>query len=120
MCSSDLDGFVPDNTEGYNVFVPRRVLGALHDYVSNPDMQHETNLNFLPITIDENLPKLENDPSYFKTTYVTGDDETLESVAELFNIGTYNIMLWNALSSPKVSKGLELTLYLPRVVPKKV
>ncbi len=114
------DGFVPDNTEGYNVFVPRRVIGALQDYISNPDMQREANLNFLPITIDENLPKLENDPSYFKTTYVTGEDETLESVAELFNIGTYNIMLWNDLSTSKVSKGFELTLYLPRVVPKKV
>jgi membrane-bound lytic murein transglycosylase D len=114
------DGFVPDNTEGYNVFVPRRVIGALQDYISNPDMQQETNLNFLPITIDENLPKLDNDPSYFKTTYVTGEEETLESVAELFNIGTYNIMLWNGLPSAKVAKGFELVLYLPRIVPKKV
>jgi membrane-bound lytic murein transglycosylase D len=114
------DGYVPDSKDGYYVLVPRRVMGALHDYVSNPDMQHESNLNFLPITIDENLPKLENDISYFKTTYVTGEEETLESVAELFNIGTYNIMLWNSLSSPKVSKGIELTLYLPRIVPKKV
>ena len=114
------DGFVPDNTEGYNVFVPRRVIGALQDYISNPDMQREANLNFQPIAIDEDLPKVENDPNYFKTSYVTGEDETLESVAELFNIGTYNIMMWNSLSYPKVTKGQELTLYLPRVVPKKV
>ena len=114
------DGFVPDNTEGYNVFVPRRVIGALQDYISNPDMQRESNLNFQPIAIDENLPKLENDANYFKTSYMTGDEETLESVSELFNIGTYNIMLWNSLSYSKVPKGQELTLYLPRVVPKKV
>ena len=49
-----------------------------------------------------------------------GDEETLEQVAELFNIGIYNIMLWNNLPTNKVEKGTELTLYLPRVVPKKV
>jgi membrane-bound lytic murein transglycosylase D len=114
------DGFVPDSKNGYYVYVPRRVLGALHDYVSNPDMQRESNLNFQPITIDESLPQLPNDPSYFKTTYVLGNDDTLESVAELFNIGSYNIMMWNGLSYPYVSKGTELTLYLPRIVPKKV
>ena len=114
------EGFVPDNPQGYNVFVPRRVMGALNDYVSNPDMQRETNLNFQPIAIDENLPKLENDPNYFKTTYVVGDAETLESLGELFNVGAYNVMLWNALSDSQVAKGTELTLFLPRVVPKKV
>lgn len=114
------DGFVPENTEGYNVFVPQRVMGALQDYVSNPDMQRESNLNFQPMAIDESLPHLDSDPNYFKTSYYIGDEETLDSAAELFNIGTYNIMMWNALSSPKIGKGVELTLYLPRVVPKKV
>ena len=83
-------------------------------------MQRESNLNFQPIAIDENLPRLDSDPNYFKTSYYIGDEETLDSAAELFNIGTYNIMMWNALSSPKIGKGVELTLYLPRVVPKKV
>jgi membrane-bound lytic murein transglycosylase D len=114
------EDFVPDSEKGYNVFVPRRVQGALHDYISNPDMQRESNLNFQPIAIDESLPQVPNDPAYFKTTYVTGDEETLESVAELFNLGVYNIMLWNNLSSTKVAKGTELTLYMPRIVPKKV
>ena len=114
------DGFVPENTTGYNVFVPQRVMGALHDYVSNPDMQRESNLNFQPIAVDETLPHLESDPNYFQTSYFLGEDETLDSAAELFNIGTYNIMIWNALSTPKVPKGTELMLYLPRVVPKKV
>ena len=114
------EDFVPDSERGYNVFVPRRVQGALHDYISNPDMQRESNLNFQPIAIDESLPQVPNDPSYFKTTYVTGEEETLESVAELFNLGAYNIMLWNGLSSTKVAKGTELTLYMPRIVPKKV
>ncbi len=114
------DGFVPDSKKGYNVFVPRRVIGALHDYVSNPDMQRESNLNFQSIAVDESLPQLPNDPSYFKTTYTLGDEDTIESIAELFNIGSYNIMMWNALSSPYAAKGTELTLYLPRIVPKKV
>ncbi len=114
------DGFVPENTAGYNVFVPQRVMGALQDYISNPDMQRESNLNFQPIAVDETLPHLESDPNYFKTSYFLDDGETLDSAAELFNVGTYNIMMWNALSTPKVSKGTEVMLYLPRVIPKKV
>ncbi len=114
------DGFIPENTAGYNVFIPRRVIGALQDYVANPDIQRESNLNFQSITVDESLPRLDNDPDYYKTSYFIGDGETLDAAAELFNVDTYNIMMWNALSSPKVSKGVELTLYLPRVVPKKV
>lgn len=114
------EGFVPDSEQGFNVFVPNRVIGALQDYISNPDMQRESNLNFQPIAVDENLPRLEGDPNYFKTSYMIGDEETLEQVAELFNIGIYNIMLWNNLPTNKVEKGTELTLYLPRVVPKKV
>ncbi|MBL7814470.1 MAG: transglycosylase SLT domain-containing protein [Saprospiraceae bacterium] len=114
------EDFIPESTQGYSIFVPRRVMGALTDYISNPDMQRESNLNFQPIAIDEDLPKLENDANYFRTSYMIGQDETLDSVAELFNIGTYNIMLWNNMSSSQVSKGQELVLYLPRVVLKKV
>ena len=114
------DGNISENKAGSSVFVPRRVMGALQDYVSNPDVQKQTNLNFAPMVIDENLPKLEDEPNYFKTTYVVGEGETLESLGELFNVGAYNIMLWNHLDSPNVAKGTELTLYMPRVVPKKV
>ena len=102
------------------MFVPRRVMGALQDYVSNPDAQKQSNLNFAPVVIDENLPKLEDEPNYFKTTYTVGEGETLESLGELFNVGAYNIMLWNRLDSPNVAKGTELILYMPRVIPKKV
>ena len=69
--------------------------------------------------MDENLPKLEGDPNYFKTSYMVGEEETIEAVADLFNIGVYNIMLWNHLDKANVVKGQELTLYLPRVVPKR-
>lgn len=113
------DGFVPATQKGCNVVVPRRVMGALQDYVNSPDLKQQPTLNFTPMVVDENLPKLENDPNYFKTTYMIGDDETIDAVADLFNIGVYNIILWNNLERAYVSKGQELTLYLPRVVPKR-
>jgi membrane-bound lytic murein transglycosylase D len=113
------EGYVPENKAGSNVVVPRRVMNALVDYVTNPDVKQQANLNFTPMVIDENLPKLEGDPNYFKTTYMIGEDETIEAVADLFNIGVYNIMVWNNLDKAHIHKGQELTLYLPRVVPKR-
>jgi membrane-bound lytic murein transglycosylase D len=112
--------YVPDSEKGHNVIVPRRVMGALQDYISNTDVPNPQLLSFSPMVIDENLPKLEDEPNYFKTTYIVGQDETLESLADLFNVGVYNIMLWNHLESPYVGKDFELKLYLPRVVPKRV
>ena len=113
------EGYVPESQEGRNVLVPRRVMGALQDFISNPDAKQQPTLNFAPMVIDENLPKLEGDPNYFKTTYMINEGETIETVAELFNIGVYNIMLWNNLPSAHVNKGQELILFMPRVVPKR-
>jgi membrane-bound lytic murein transglycosylase D len=114
------EGYVPENPKGHNIILPRRVMGALQDYVSNPDAQQQGSATFAAMVVDANLPQLEGEPSYFPTTYTVGEGETLESLAELFNVNTYNIMLWNHLESSTVAKGKELTLYLPRVVPKRV
>lgn len=114
------EGYVPENVKGHEIVVPRRVMGALQDYVSNPDAQQQSHMNFSQIVIDENLPKMDNEPSYFMTTYTVGENETLESLADLFNVNAYNIVLWNHLDAPYVGKGMELKLYLPRVVPKRV
>lgn len=114
------EGYVPENPAGHNIIVPRRVMGALQDYVSNPDAQQQANLSFAPMVIDVNLPEMDGEPSYFTTTYTVGEGETLESLADVFNINAYNIMLWNNMTTADVAKGKELTLYLPRVVPKRV
>lgn len=113
------EGYVPDTEGGCNVLIPRRVMGALQDYISSADVKQQPVLNFTPMVIDPSLPKLEGDPNYFKTSYMAGDGETIEAIADLFNVGVYNIVLWNHLESPRVSKGQELTLFMPRVVPKR-
>ena len=114
------EGYAPENPKGSNIIVPRRVMGALQDYISNTENQQSLTLNFTPMVVDENLPKLDGEPNYFSTSYIVGEGETLESIADLFNVGVYNIMLWNHLEYPNVAKDLELKLYLPRVVPKRV
>jgi membrane-bound lytic murein transglycosylase D len=113
------EGYVPENKAGNNVVLPSRVANALVDYMSNPDAKLQANMNFRSMVIDENLPKLDGEPNYFKTSYTVGEDETIEALADLFNIGAYNIMMWNNLDKAAVHKGQELTLYLPRVVPKR-
>jgi membrane-bound lytic murein transglycosylase D len=112
--------YVPDNEKGYNVIIPRRVMGALQDYVANLESPKPETMTFTPSVVDENLPKLDNEPNYFQTTYYIGDNETIESVAELFNISVQNIMIWNNLEYPHIGKGFEMKLFLPRVVPKRM
>jgi membrane-bound lytic murein transglycosylase D len=115
------ESYVPETTQGLSVILPTRVANALRDYIASPDVAQSMNLNFSPIVVDENLPKLDQDPDYFKTTYTVCEGETLEILAELFNVGAYNIALWNQISEGEaLKKGQELTLYLPRIVPKRV
>jgi membrane-bound lytic murein transglycosylase D len=112
--------YIPDNKHGYTVIVPRRVMGALQDYIANLESPKPEQMTFTPSVIDENLPKLDNEPNYFETTYYVGETETIESIADVFNISVLNIMTWNDLDYPAVSKGFEMKLFLPRVVPKRV
>jgi len=114
------EGHVPASERGANVVLPRRVANALVDFLSHPDGQPLSPMNFAPIVINEDIPALKDDPNYFATTYTVGEGETLESLAELFNCNAYNIELWNHLESTSLKAGQELNLYMPRVVPKRV
>jgi membrane-bound lytic murein transglycosylase D len=112
------EGYVPETKNGINVIVPRRVMGTFQDYITNPDVAKQANLNFTPMILDDDIPKLKDEPYYFKTTYYVGEGDTIESLADLFNVGVYNIMLWNHFDAPRVNKGQELTLYLARATKK--
>ena len=84
-------GYVPATESGCNVFVPRRVRGALEDYVSQPDGGSNAINKFAPIVIDENLPILEDEKDYYKTTYTVGENENFETISKLLDISKYNI-----------------------------
>jgi membrane-bound lytic murein transglycosylase D len=114
------EGFVPDDEKGNRVYVPQRVLGVLEDFLTNPDNQPQTNFNFAPMVINDDIPGLKDDPNYFKTSYTVGEGETLEQLSEIFNCHPYNIQLWNQLGSDMIYIGQELTIYMPRVIPKRV
>ncbi len=114
------DGYVPATEKGCNLILPTRVMSAVVEYLSHSDGQPSTTLNFSPMVIDDNLPKLDDDPNYFRTTYEVADGESLESLADIFNCSVYNIQLWNNLEFPAVGRGQELIIYMPRVIPKRV
>lgn len=115
------EGYVPATEKGCNVFVPRRVRAALEDYISQTDGNSNVINNFAPIVIDDNLPVLENESNYYKTTYTVGDKETFETVTQLLDVSKYNIVLWNNLNDDAVlTKGQEITLYLPRVIARRI
>ncbi len=115
------ENYVPATDRGCNVYIPRRVRAALEDYVSQADGNSNVINNFAPIVIDENLPILENESNYYKTTYTVGEKETFETVTQLLDVGKHNILLWNNLNVDAVlTKGQEITLYLPRVIARRI
>ncbi|MFM2269625.1 MAG: hypothetical protein RL757_3066 [Bacteroidota bacterium] len=113
-------GYIPASENGYNLNLPRRVMGAVVEALSSVENGQNTNFNFAPVVIDDNLPKVEDDADYFKTTYTVGDNENIEGLAEVFNCSVYNIMLWNGLQYPYIGKGHEITLFMPRTLMKRV
>ena len=56
--------YSPENQAGNNIIIPRRVMGALQDYITNPENAQQSALNFTPMVVDENLPKLDDEPNY--------------------------------------------------------
>lgn len=111
--------YVPTSNEGCNIILPRRVISIVEDFIKNPDSNQLSAQDFVPVMTDESLSQLENDPDYFQTSYIIAEDENLETIAQIFNTDVYNIMLWNSLELAQVSKGQELILYLPRIIPKR-
>jgi membrane-bound lytic murein transglycosylase D len=113
------NGYIPDDPKGNNVVLPRRVLNAFNDYIAHPDGSKSTCLNFSPIVMND-MPGLHDDPNYIKTSYTVADGEHIEMLAEIFNCTPYNIRMWNGIEEDYVYIGQELTMYLPKVIPKRV
>lgn len=113
-------GMIPASERGFNLTLPRRVMSAVQETLESVETGQTANFNFAPVVIDDNLPQLEGDSDYFTTNYTVGDNETIESLAEIFNCSPYNIMLWNGLQYPYVGRGQEIKLFMPRTLMKRV
>lgn len=106
--------FVPDNTEGYDVIVPRRTSAALVEYLEarRPNSPRKKDMpEVLPAPADSSIYKPEE--LYFRSVYVVAEGDKIGELAETFNIAPYNLKVWNKLTSYQLKKGQELTIWFP-------
>jgi membrane-bound lytic murein transglycosylase D len=106
--------YIPENTEGYDVILPRRVSMAMSEYLEarRPDSQRKIELPPLPEIVD--TANYSPDEQYFRSVYVVAEGDKIEEVAEVFNIAPYNLKVWNKLTSYQLKKGQELAIWFPK------
>lgn len=112
-------GYIPYCEKGCNVYLPRRVMSAFNEYIAAAKDSTNSDFRTKAQVIDENLPQIEGNPNYFKTTYTVSDGETLETLAQVLDVNKYSVMLWNNLHEDNLEIGTELVIYLPRIVVKR-
>ena len=106
--------YIPENTEGYDVIVPRRTSAALVEYLEarRPDSPRKKELpEVMPAPADSSNYKPEE--LYFMSIYVVAEGDKIGDLADIFNIAPYNLKVWNKLTSYQLKKGQELTIWFP-------
>ncbi|HFA48576.1 MAG TPA: hypothetical protein ENJ95_06095 [Bacteroidetes bacterium] len=107
-------GYVPANSKGHWVVLPRRVMQALRDYtiLLRPDNGPTIELPPLP----ELMGRADYFPDsyYFKTFYKALGGDSLHKLGEIFSCSGHNLKIWNGLHSDEVEKGQELIVWFPK------
>lgn len=112
-------GFIPANSQGYTLTLPKRVMQSVLDYLAHlrPDnKQQDLSAVVSSITIEPRPVKMNTEDEYYRSVYYVNHGETLPRIAEMFGVSINNIMAWNNMSSEVVVKGQELTLYHPNKI----
>lgn len=105
--------YIPENIEGYDVILPRRVATALTEYLEarKPDNPRKSEIPALPSLLDSASYKPEE--QYFRSVYVVAEGDKIGDLAEIFNIAPYNLKVWNKLTTYQLNKGQELDIWFP-------
>ncbi len=105
--------YVPENTDGRDIILPRRVAAAMTEYLEakRPDAPKKIEMPPLPDLVDSSNYKPEE--LYFQSTYVVAEGDKIDELAETFNIAPYNLKVWNKLTSYRLRKGQELIVWFP-------
>lgn len=108
-------GFIPSNSKGYNLVLPKRVIEAMKDYLRSK--RPDANTEGYPSDEEhrEYLDKVSGTP-YGYALYNVADGDNMASLATLFNCSPYHIQAWNELDSGMLTPGQELKIWFPREI----
>ena len=91
--------FIPENTEGYDLILPRRVSSALVEYLEARRPDNPSNIEMPPIPESVEMDSYNPDEFYFYSTYVVAEGDKIDELAEIFNVAAYNLKVWNKLTT---------------------
>ena len=102
--------FLPENPDGNYLILPRRVAGALIDYLNTPSASRPS-LSDRPIVTTSTV----NPNSYYEKVKITlGSSDNVSNLAKAFYCSPSNIRAWNSLSSYYVSDGQQIRIFQPK------
>ncbi len=97
--------YIPGNTKGQYLILPKRVMNDFNSYFSRPDGRK---INRRP-SGRRNTSK----PLYTKSYYTVQQGDNLPFLAKLFNVDPFHLKIWNDLKTDQVTLGQELLLFAP-------
>jgi uncharacterized pyridoxamine 5'-phosphate oxidase family protein len=104
--------FLPENPDGNYLILPRRVAGALIDYLNTPAGARPS-LSQRPIVTTSTV----NPNSYYEKVKITiGTSDNVTNLAKAFYCSPSNIRAWNSLSSYYVSDGQQIRIFQPKSI----
>ena len=104
--------FLPENPDGNYLILPRRVAGALIDYLNTP-VGARPSLAQRPIVTTSTI----NPNSYYEKVKITiGSSDNVTNLAKAFYCSPSNIRAWNSLSSYYVSDGQQIRIFQPKSI----
>ncbi len=113
-------GFVPANSRGYNVTLPKRVMQTVLDYLKhskNPDnASYGNGFTVSSVSIKPKPIKFNTQDEYYKSVYFVQQNESLDHIAQMFGVSKNSIMAWNSMSNEIIMPRQELTLYHPNKI----
>lgn len=109
--------YIPKNSNGYTLILPRRVMPAVQDYLAmeKPLEDFQEALYAAPVQISQQS-KINSNKLYFKSIYVVAQGDSLEHLGEIFNCTPHSIMAWNQLGSKELHRGQELSIFFPNEI----
>jgi len=114
-----LQDYIPANPRGNTLTLPRRVMGAVQAYLEaqKPDSAHPKGLSvnnpigmeFFPQPVQQSA-----DEFYLLSYYQVQKGETLEQIAQLFDLTKHQLKAWNNKKFDFVKPGEQLRIYTIR------
>lgn len=105
--------YIPENTEGYDLILPRRVSSAMLEYLEARRPDNAENIEMPPIPDIVDTADYKPEELYFQSKYVVAEGDKIGDLADVFNVAPYNLKVWNKLTSYQLKKGQELTIWFP-------